>query len=149
MSEGKTRCIIGAAAGLLWGATLATAHIDLNLRLYLAVWMATGIATLTAVAWLFGTKFKEAQAQRDAATRATIYQAVKRLETATYEHGSRVEAATVKHGAHLAAAAFSANGWFNKGLNAAKIADADAVVDVARSHGDIDTGQLHIINGHG
>lgn len=148
MSEGKTRCIVGAAAGLLWGATLATAHIDLNLRLYLAVWMATGIATLTAVAWSFGMKFQEAQAQRDAATRATIYQAVERLEQATYEHGSRVEAATERHGDHLAEVAFRADRWFNNGMKAAKIAGADAVVDVARSNGE-DPGQLHIINGHG
>lgn len=148
MSEGKTRCIIGAAAGLLWGATLATAHIDLDLRLYLAVWMATGIATLTAVAWSFGLRFQKVQAQRDAATKATIYQAVKVLETATCEHAARMEAATVRHGDHVAETAFRADRWFNNGMKAVKIAGADAVVDVARSNGD-DSGQLHIINGHG
>lgn len=146
MSEGKTRCIVGA--GLLWGATLAAAHIEqLSFRLYLAVLVATALATVAAFAWVIGAKFWGVQGRRDEETKVMVHGAVSRIEEATRVHAHRMETATARHGDQLGKLAFRADQWFCNGMTAVKIAREDAVLDVARTCDD--GGPLRIINGRG
>lgn len=51
--ERSSRLIVGAAAAILWAASATAAVVDADLKIYLLVWLATGVASLWALGELW------------------------------------------------------------------------------------------------
>jgi hypothetical protein len=140
LNQRNTRWIICGTAAALWVTTALTAHAGLGLRMYLAVWLATLIASCAALACLVDAMAQAREERKRAMARAELGEAVQVLCGAIGDHAGRMETVTAGHGERLRRDVFAAERWVTNRWRGEALAQYDAAAEAAR-HGS-DTGPL-------
>jgi hypothetical protein len=134
VNKRSTRWIIGGAAAALWGTTLATATIELHMRWYLALWLATGVASAAVLICLGDSLAAARQVEREARSKAAFDEGLRIITAAIREHGEKV-----------CKSVFSAQHWAAIVFRAGKLAEYDAAAAKEAQSGD-ETGPFRAIS---
>jgi hypothetical protein len=132
--ESNTRRIIGSTAAALWVATALTAGIGVTVHWFLAIWLATAVASLGVLAILVDAMARARETQRSEAGRTSLHDSVQLLCAAIERHGDR-----------LRNDVFNAEWSRITKWRGQTLAQFDAEAEAARRQGN-DTGPLPIIS---
>lgn len=149
MKQRKTRWtqwIVGAAV-VLWGTTLATAGLGIEIRWYLAVWLATLVASLGVAVCAVDDMIGKHQSATATLGRSLVREGVSEVQAAIALHASRMEQATTGHGDKMAKNVFAADRWYINGHRGEVLAQLDAAEAVRRSQED--SGPINFARGRG
>lgn len=143
MKQRKTRWIIGTAAVTLWGATVTAAGLELGVRWYLAIWLATFIGSLGVLICIADGMIHARQAETTDLGRDGLGE----VKEAIARHAARMEQATKTHGDKMAKNVFAADRWFANGSRGEVLAQLDAAEAVRRNNED--SGPINVVRGRG
>jgi hypothetical protein len=151
VNERTTRWIIGSMATALWVTTALTARIGVTMHWYLAIWLATALASCGVLLCVADALARARDAKRDAMRRVpsdgiqVICEAIElhasKMSTLVDRHATRMETATEGHGNQLRADVFNAERWQANLWRGQTLGQYDAAMEAARRAGN-DTGPL-------
>lgn len=142
--ESSTRWIISSTATALWVTTALAASVELTMHWYLALWLATAVASLGVLVVLFDALARTREAHKYEAGRASFDETVKVLCAAIGEHATRMEVATRGHADRLRSDVFTAERLVASKWRGETLAQYDAAMEAARRRGS-DTGPMPVI----
>ncbi|MFI7644273.1 hypothetical protein [Nonomuraea sp. NPDC049400] len=142
---GSTRWIIGSTAAALWVTTALAAKAELSLHWYLAIGMATVVASGGVLVCIADALTRAREAHQTAAGRAAFNEGIQEIRAAIGEHAERMEIATLGHADQLRRDVLTADRW----LLTAKwrghaLAQHDAAAEAAQRGSD--SGQWPIVS---
>lgn len=143
--KSTTRWIISVTATALWVTTALAASVELAMHWYLALWLATAVASMGVLVILFDDMTRAREAYKDESGRASFDETIKVLCAAIGDHATRMEIATKGHGDRLRSDVFTAERLVASKWRGETLAKYDAASEAARRHGS-DTGPLPIIS---
>lgn len=155
VNESNTRWIVGSATVALWVTTAVTAGIGLTMHWYLAIWLATAMASGGVLIYVADV-LARARASRDAAGApvvsegahlvcAAIARQTAQMETLVDRHAQRIESATEGHGSRMQADVFDLRHWVTNRYRGQALAQIDAAIEAERRSGS-GAGPLPIIS---
>ncbi|MEU8151689.1 hypothetical protein [Nonomuraea sp. NPDC048901] len=143
--KSSTLWIISMMATALWVTTALAASVELTMHWYLALMLATAVASIGALIILNDNMTRARDAQKYEAGRASFDETVRVVCAAIGEHATRMEIATKGHGDRLRSDVLTAERLIASKWRGETIAQYDAAMEAARRHGS-DTGPLPIIS---
>lgn len=155
VNEGNTCWIVASTAVTLWVTTAVTAGIGLTMHWYLAIWLATAMAS-GGVLICMADVLAKARASRDAAggavasegahlVCAAIARHTAQMETLVDQHAQRIESATEGHGSRMQADVFNLRYWLANRYRGQTLAQLDAAIEAEKRSGS-DRGSLPVIS---
>ncbi|MEV4178784.1 hypothetical protein [Nonomuraea sp. NPDC049709] len=136
------RWIIGSTAAALWVTTALTAGAGVTMHVYLAVLLATTVASCGVLLCLADAMARARVTQSSAAGRAALDASVQVLTGAIDQHAVRMEKATAVHGDRLRRDVFSAERIMTTKWRGEALASLDASLEEAARARGSDTGPL-------
>jgi hypothetical protein len=143
VKQRNTRWITGTAAVALWGLTVTAAGLEIGVRWYLAIWLATFVGSLGVLICIADSMIRARQAERTDLGRDGVGE----VKEAIARHAARMEQATKTHGDKMERKVFAADRWYANGSRGETLAKLDAAEAVRRSSED--SGPINIVRGRG
>lgn len=148
VNERSTRWIIISTAAALWVTTVLAAHAKVGMHWYLAIWLATALASCAVLACAVDALARRRQARTAAEgvnggdaqlVCAAIDALGVRMEAISDQHALRVEGAAKRHGDRMQADVLNLRRWEANKYRGRTLGQIDAAIEAERRAGN-DTG---------